>query len=114
LQVPPPFPLRKPGQPPPLSPPPSTTNACPSPNPLRSGSARNRIACAISSGVANRPIGFTPSISASLYPPPAAWSATSISVFTHPGHTAFTRTPLPPHSAARVRVSPTSPCFEAL
>src|ERR1700692_3343182 len=64
----------------------------------------------MSSGVANRPIGFTPSISASLYPPPAAWSAKSISVFTHPGQTAFTRTPrpTPPHRRHRPSQPPQS------
>src|SRR5450759_659793 len=38
----------------------------------------------------------------------------SVPVFTHPGQTALTRTPRPPHSAARVRVSPMSPCLLAL
>lgn len=43
-----------------------------------------------------------------------AWSATSISVLTQPGQTAFTRMPRPPHSPARARVRPIRPCFEAL
>src|SRR5664280_550757 len=37
----------------------------------------------------------------------------SIPVFTHPRQMALTRTPRPPHSAARVRVSPMSPCLLA-
>ena len=44
----------------------------------------------------------------------APWSSSSISVFTHPGQTALTRTPRPPHSAARVRVRPIRPCLLAL
>ena len=33
---------------------------------------------------------------------------------TQPGHTAFTRTPRPPHSTARVRVKPIKPCLLVL
>jgi hypothetical protein len=41
-------------------------------------------------------------------------SATFISVSAHPGQTAFTRIPRPPHSAASARVKPIKPCLEAL
>src|SRR5215204_1434131 len=93
--------------------PPSTERVCPLTKPLQSGSARKATALATSSGAAKRAIGTRPSMSASVWPPPA-WSSSSISVFTQPGHTALTRTPRPPHSAARVRVSPIRPCLLAL
>jgi hypothetical protein len=93
--------------------PPSTESVWPLINPLCAGSARNAIADAMSSGVANRPIGTRPVISASLYNP-AACGPTSIGVLTHPGHTALHRTPRPPHSAANGRVRPIKPCLLAL
>ena len=46
--------------------PPSTASVWPLMNPLNSGSARKQIACAISSGAANRPIGTRPPMSASV------------------------------------------------
>ena len=46
--------------------PPSTTSVCPLTNPLCASSARNAIALATSSGVANRAIGTRPVMSASL------------------------------------------------
>src|SRR4030095_6667805 len=52
-------------------------------------------------------------MSESTYAPDAC-DATSISVLTQPGQTALTRTPRPPHSTARVRVSPIRPCLLVL
>ena len=57
--------IRKLSQLPSIVQPPSTGSACPLINPLNAGSARNAIARATSSGVANLPIGLRPVMSAS-------------------------------------------------